>query len=166
MACNTSGTGHTHPEDVMNAHLHRPIAAALLALTALTLAVPAFADRDRRYKGDDGPRPVFVERSSGAGPALAGLVGGFILGNAFASSSRTVIVHSHRRCERPVVVFRYRDPYCDTWYDSLDECSFRHHHHPRIVQVIDVRTGDEVRRLRLHGRDWRDDEDDDEDFDD
>ena len=152
----------------MNTHrIHRLATAALLATTVLALASPAAADRGRRYKGDDCDRPVIVQRSSSVGPALAGLVGGFILGNAVASP-RTVVVHEHRHRARPVVVLRYRDPYCDTWYDSLDECSFRHHRHPRIVQVIDVRSGHEVRRLRQHHGDWDDVpfDDDDEDFED
>lgn len=145
---------------------HRLATVALLALTVITLATPASADRGRRYKGGDGGSPVIVQRSSSAGPALAGLVGGFILGQAVAGP-RTVVVHEHRHRSRPVVVVRYRDPYCDTWYDSLDECSFRHHRHPRIVQVIDVRSGHELRRLRQHHGDW--DEvsfDDDEDCED
>ena len=152
----------------MNAHhARRLVAAALLAATVLALASPAAADRGRRrYKGVECGSPVIVERSSSVGPALAGLVGGFILGNAVASP-RTVVVHEHRHRSRPVVVYRYRDPYCDTWYDSLDECSFRHHRHPRIIQVIDVRSGHEVRRLRQHGGDWDEESfDDDEDFED
>ena len=145
---------------------HRLATVALLALTVLMLASPASADRGRRYKGGDGGSTVIVQRSSSAGPALAGLVGGFILGQAVAGP-RTVVVHEHRHRAHPVVVVRYRDPYCDTWYDSLDECSFRHHRHPRIVQVIDVRSGHELRRLRQHHGDWDDVSfDDDEDCED
>ena len=144
-----------------NATVTRWITAGLLATTVLSFASTAFADRgchSRRFKGvrgDQGAQRVVIrERSSSAGPAIAGLIGGFILGSAYHSNSRPVVVHE-RQCyqPRPVVVYRYYDPYGDDWYDSLDACEFRHGG-PRIIQVIDIRSGREVRRMRYHEGRW------------
>jgi hypothetical protein len=84
----------------------------------------------------------------------AGLIGGFILGSALNSNGHPVVVHErHHYRPRPVVVYRYYDPYGDDWYDSLDECEFRRGG-PRVIQVIDVRSGREVRRMRYHDGRW------------
>ena len=70
----------------------RLITAGLLAATVLSFASPAFADRDgrsRRFKGGQNrhgvERVVIRQRSNHAGPAIAGLIGGFILGSAMAA---------------------------------------------------------------------------------
>ncbi len=149
----------------MNAypHLTRWISTGLLASAVLALAAPAFADNGRRrYKGVQSHSPVqrvvIRERSSSAGPALAGLIGGFILGAAVSSNAHPVIVHE-RPYRRATVVYRYYDPYGDEWYDSLDDCEFRHGG-PRIIQVIDVRSGHHVRSLRYRDGRWNRCEDD------
>jgi hypothetical protein len=141
-------------------HLKRWIAAGLLASTALTLAAPAIA-RDRRYKGvQSSPvERVYVrERSSSAAPLVAGLIGGFILGSA-VSQSRTVVTQDD--CDQPYGYshpvaypsYRYYDPYGDDWYDSLDQCEF-HSGGPRVVFVIDVRSGHRVRSLQYRYGRW------------
>jgi hypothetical protein len=144
----------------MNAHtnLGRWMTTGLLAATTLTLASPALAGHGRRYKGVSHSSPVqrvvIRERSGDAGPALAGLIGGFILGAALTSNAHPVVVHE-RVYRRPVVVYRYYDPYEDVWFDSLDECEFSsYRRHPRIVQVIEVRSGRHVRTLRYRDGEW------------
>ena len=138
-----------------NSNLTRWFKTGLLVTLLLSTATSAFADHGRRYKGVGGfaPQRVIIrERSSSAGPAIAGLIGGFILGAALTSNAEPVYVH-HHYYSRPVVVYRYYDPYDEYWYDSLDECHFRYGH-PRIIQVIDVRSGRMVRQLRYHDGGW------------
>lgn len=139
----------------------RWITAGLAAAVVLSSASTALADRDhggsRRYRGvNDGfpvQRVIVHEHSSSAGPALAGLIGGFILGTAVSSYSHPVVVHEHYY-HRPPAVYRYYDPYGDNWYDSLDQCGGGYGH-PRTIQVIDVRSGREVRTLCYQGGEWR-----------
>lgn len=154
-----------------NSKLTRWITTGLLAASVLSIASAAFADHGRRrFKGVQpyrAERVVIRDRSSSVAPVLAGLVGGFILGSAVSSNAHPVVVHEtryeHRHYRRPVVVYRYHDPYCDEWYDSIDACEFRGHRHPRVIQVIDIRTGRQVRSLHHQHGEWRDFDDDDDD---
>lgn len=135
----------------------RWITAGLLAATVLSLATPALAGHGRRYKRvvyAAPPQPVVIHRhSSSAGPAIAGLIGGFILG-ATVANAQPVVVHE-RVYARPVAVYRYYDPYEDLWFDSLDDCEFGHHRsHPRVIHVIDTRSGHHVRTLRYGDGRW------------
>jgi hypothetical protein len=141
-------------------HLTRWLTVGLVASTVLSFSSTAFADqggRSRRFKGVHNGFPaqrvILHERSGSAGPALAGLIGGFILGSAVSSNARPVFVHEHRHYRQPVVVYRYYDPYGDDWYDSLDDCDVRHRG-VRVIQVIDVRNGRHVRTLRYGGGEW------------
>lgn len=136
----------------------RWITAGLMAATVLSFASTAFADHGgRRFKGVNngfpGQRVIIRERSSSAGPAIAGLIGGFLLGTAVSGNAHPVYGREHY-CQRPVVEYRYYDPYGDDWYDSLDQCDSGGRR-PRIIQVIDIRSGREVRRLRFHDGEWR-----------
>lgn len=149
----------------MKAHAQftRWISTGLLATAVLAFAAPAFADHGRRrYKGvqnhSSTQRVVIRERSSSAGPVLAGLIGGFILGAAVTSNAHPVVVHE-RPYRRSSVEYRYYDPYGDDWYDSLDDCEFRNGG-PRIVYVINVRSGQHVRSLRYREGRWNRCEDD------
>jgi hypothetical protein len=154
-----------------HAHVTRWITLGLVAAAVVSFASTASADHGgRRFKGVDGcfprDRVIIRERSSSAGPAIAGLIGGFLLGTAVSSNAYPVVVHDRYVYHRPVVIYRYYDPYGDYWYDSLDECQFTRHH-PRVIEVIDVRSGREVRRLRFHDGHWAsaadfDDEGDDD----
>ena len=156
----------------LNTTMTRWITTGLLAASVLSIASTAFADRGRRrFKGvsEDwrGQRVIVRERSSSVGPVLAGLVGGFILGSAVSSNAHPVVVQERRYSSRQGAGYRYHDPYCDQWYDSIDDCEFRGHRHPRIIQVIDVCSGRQVQTLRRHDGRWQDrDDDDDEDFED
>ena len=140
----------------------RWITAGLAAATVLAFASTALADHGfRRYKGVDGfpgQRVIVRERSSSAGPAIAGLIGGFLLANALSGNAHTVYVHRHY-CAPPVVEYRYYDPDGDDWYDSLDQCEFRNGG-PRVVFVVDVRSGHRLRTLRYHEGCWNRCEDD------
>jgi hypothetical protein len=138
----------------MNSNLSRTIHSALLATMLLSTASAAYADHGRRFKGVSNGFPVervIVREHSSAGPAVAALIGGFILGSAISANAHPVYVH-----EAPVYyspVYRYYDPYEGVWFDSLDECHF-HGYHPAVVQVIDVRSGRHVRSLRFHDGCW------------
>jgi hypothetical protein len=139
----------------MNSNVTRTIHSAMLATMLLSTASVAVAGH-RRYKGVSNVVPVqrvIVREHSSAGPAVAALIGGFIIGSAFASSSQPVIVHEPVYYSHPVVVYRYWDPYAGVWYDSLDECQFRYHH-PRLVYVVDVNSGRHIRSLRFHAGAW------------
>ena len=139
-------------------NVNRWITAGLVAATVLSFASTALADHgSRRYKGVadgfPGRRVIVRERSSSAGPAIAGLIGGFLLATAISANAHPVVVH-HSYCARPVVEYRYYDPYGDDWYESLDQCESGYHH-PRIIQVVDVRSGRHVRTLRYVDRGWQ-----------
>jgi hypothetical protein len=144
----------------MNAlsHSTRWITTGLIATTVLSLAAPAFAGSGRRYKNvypaASAQRVVVHQHSSSAGPVLAGIVGGFILGAAIANSHPVVVhqpVYSH-----PVAAYRYYDPYNQIWFDSLDQCAYNHHYrgHSRLIHVIDVNSGRHVRTLRYGDGHW------------
>ena len=146
---------------------HRMIAAALLAATALLALAPVAEAGHARYKGHDRWRwerhdrrvQRVVVRDSGAGPALAGLIGGFILGAAVTSNAHPVVVHE-RECAR-APRYRYYDPYCDEWFVSLssarEHCSY-HDRHPWRLKVFS--NGECVRTLRWSDGAWYDCDDD------
>jgi hypothetical protein len=158
----------------------RVLAIVMLAAMAIaTFAPAALADRGgRRYKGDGpvvhsrvitrgyrpsygyapryGPGSVYiVRRSSSAGPAIAGFLGGLFLGATLANAAPRG--------------YDYYDPYCNESFISLG--AYRQHlylhHHPSIVRVIEVGSGDCVHSYRYDGGEWRDweNEDNGEDWD-
>jgi hypothetical protein len=144
------------PEDVMNSNVSRTIHSALLATMLLSTASVAYAGHGRRFKGVSNAYPVqrvIVRERSSAGPAVAALIGGFIIGSAIASHAQPVVVHEPVYYSHPAVVYRYWDPYAGLWYESLDECQFRYHH-PRLVYVVDVNSGRHIRSLRYHHGEW------------
>lgn len=156
--------------------MNRGVAIALLATSCLLAIAPAVEaggnHGSKRYKRearwrwdrhDHGHHRVIV-RDSGAGPVLAGLIGGIIVGTAVARSA-PVVVHEREYVRAPR--YRYWDPYCGEWYASLGDCRehCREHRHPRIVKVYDVRGGDCVRTLRWSDGAWFDHDDDGYDYD-
>jgi hypothetical protein len=144
-----------------NSNLSRWLQSGVLATLLLSTASVAYADHGRRFKVVNAVpvQRVIVREHSSAAPAVAALIGGFILGSAIASNAHPVFVSEPVYYAHPVVVYRYYDPYHGVWYDSLDECHFRYYH-PSVVQVIDVSTGRHVRSLRFrHGAWHRFDED-------
>ena len=141
----------------MNAlsHSSRWITTALLATTVLSLATPAFAGRRYKnvYPAAPVQRVVVHEHSSSAGPVIAGIIGGFILG-ASVAHAQPVVVHEQVYAH-PVAVYRYYDPYNGMWFDSLDQCSYAHYRgHSRVIHVIDVSSGRHVRTLRYGDGHW------------
>ena len=143
----------------------RWIAGLVLAAIAVSIVSPAAqADRGhgRRYKGGSGyyngpvarrvsyaPRPVFVERRSNAGPLIAGLIGGLVIGTAIAHASQPVAVQASYD-------YNYYDPYCEESFATLDiyQAHLRCHHHPRMVRVIEVDDGQCVDTYRWHEGGW------------
>lgn len=139
-------------------------ATLLIAAMSIPMLAPAaMADHGRRRWKHEGARivrhgsyprahRVVIREHGNAGPLIAGLVGGFLIGNAVAGGA------SHRVERR--IVYRYHDPYGDGWYDSVDSYWDRNRdcRHPRVLRVIDVRSGDCVRVIRYHRGDWRDDD--------
>ncbi|HEV2105434.1 MAG TPA: hypothetical protein VGU27_06845 [Candidatus Eisenbacteria bacterium] len=148
----------------------RWIAPGLLATAAiLTFAPVAHAGHAwgswRRYKGVAYGTPrVFVhDHDGGAGPAIAGLIGGFLLGTAVAHPA-PVIVHE-RVYAPPPPEYRYYDPYCDAYFDSFESaCAFesRDGRYPRVIEVI-ASDGTCVRTLHWRDDGWRARGDDDDD---
>ena len=144
-----------------------------VAMAAASFSSPAAADHGRRYKGGGGyqggygggyggtrvVRPVVIvrrpsyaygSRRSSAGPALAGFVGGLILGNVLAHAAPPPQACYPRVADTPDY---YYDPYCHESFSSLDAYGehLNHCDHPGLVRVIDGNTG------RCVGeREWRD----------
>jgi len=156
----------------LHGSLQRWIAAGLLVTASLVAIAPvASADRGgRRYKGAGpvysgygyyGQQRVVYHQSSGAGPVLAGLIGGFLLGQAVSHPQPTVIVHEREYVPAPR--YRYYDPYDGEYMDSLDECRMhaREYRQPCVVRVIDVSSGECVRTMRWHEGGWCDERDSD-----
>lgn len=148
--------------------MQRWTATGLLATACFLTAAPAaqagHGYGHRRFKGvarmsqaESNSRFV-VREHSGAGPVLAGILGGFILGTAIAGQ-RQVVVHE-RECAPPPPQYRYYDPYCEEYMDDLDECRLhqRDHRHPRVVRVIEISSGDCVRDLRWSAGGWHDED--------
>ncbi len=143
--------------------LRRGVVGLLLVALSLALMAPlSYADRGhrghgKRYKGGRHrvthvvrhyPRyPVrYVERHhwhSGAGPLIAGLVGGFVLGATLSHAA-------------PPSGYSYYDPYCERAYPSLNVYT-RHVHscsHPAVVQVVHLRDHRCVGTYKYGGRNW------------
>lgn len=138
--------------------IRRPVATALLAIFALaTLAPMAEAGsrgKQRRYKGPVyrtrvverihvAPTRHYVRRGGdSAGPLIAGLIGGFILGAATQASAS----------ERTV----YWDPNCERRFSSFDECRahWGRHSGARVVYQVETRSGRCVDAWRYASGDW------------
>jgi hypothetical protein len=169
--------GRTLEDAMSHASLVQRSTFALLTLaTVLVVAAPAAqADRGgRRYKysgpervivRDRSYRPVYRNHSSGVAPALLGFVGGLIVGSTI-QHHETVVRHDtyiHHDCPPPHVVYTprndYYDPYCHETFSSLDEyydhtCRYDH---PRVAQIIDVRSGEIVGECSWQQGGWQDD---------
>jgi len=103
--------------------------------------------REVRYAAPSCPTPVYYQRRhSDAGPILAGIVGGLVLGAALSNAQPAV--HAS---------YSYWDPYCEDSYTSLTSyrTHSRHCSHPQVVRVVEVRSGDPVRDLCWQNDAWR-----------
>lgn len=145
----------------------RTLAVLMLSLfTISTFASAALADRGGNPRWRNGPpgreyryapqarygSRVFIERHSDAGPVLAGLVGGLVLGAML----------SHAQQPAVQVRYSYWDPYSDVGFATLGQCQEHiwRYDHPRIVRVIDDSDGRCVRTLYWRHGGWCDDDDD------
>jgi len=149
--------------------IHRWMLAAMPA-AALTLAIAGAAQADpgwHRWRRDvprhGYPARVAVFRDGmrqGAGPAIAGLIGGFVLGTAFAQSHPVIVrervfvpepdVDAPRAAYVPAMPrLRYEDAAYERSWDTLGDCreAALDPHGPRVVRVIDTRSGDCIRTL-------------------
>ena len=133
----------------------RILAIALLASTCLlTIAPVAEAGHHRRaHRHHASSQTVVVYRSSPA-PVLAGLVGGFIIGSAYARSTPVV----HTVAYAPAPRYRYWDPYCDEWFVSLSSCREHSYQegHAQIVKVFDYDGGPCLRTMQWSAGAWCD----------
>ena len=125
---------------------------AALSAAALTIAIAPGAQADpgwRRWKhadhgrwGRNEQRVVYRETDrGGAGPVLAGLLGGFVLGATMAHPHAVLV--RERECAPPPPRYRYEDASGDRWWDTLDECrdAAYDRYGPRVIRVMDERTG-------------------------
>jgi len=118
----------------------------LAALVAVTTAPLAEAGRDhgRKFKHRGGkvvrhvhesPRVVrhYHSGGSGAGPAIAGFVGGLILGTVLSEHAEA----------RVAVRYTYWDPYCGRPYPSMDayHAHCRVHSHGYRVRTVEIPAG-------------------------
>ncbi len=122
------------------------VTALLVCLATATLASAAQADRGHRRGSDrgffHGPRvvrtwgrgPVIIERHSEAGPAIAGFLGGLVLG---------AVLSNAQPAPPPPPAFVYYDPYCHERFASLAayEAHLRYQDHPWVIDVLDARDG-------------------------
>ena len=131
-----------------------------LALGALAPAADAGQGRGnghRRYRGYE-PRTVragypvrrvVIQRhSDNLGPALIGFIGGMVVGSAI--HSRPVYASAAPpECD-------YYDSYCDERFSSMSayDNHLRYRHHPRVVLVVNVRSGECVGGRRWHDGRW------------
>lgn len=161
----------------LSTRIQRTVSIGMLAVTAILLMAPMAQagngrNNGRRYKGvhrsshrvsqPQHSRVVYSRssRHSNAAPIIAGVIGGFILGSAIGNAHARPVVR-----ERVVVRearHRYYDPYCEQYYDTLDECRLasRDHRHAHIVQVIDSRRDECVETLRWERGGWQQCDDD------
>jgi hypothetical protein len=147
---------HRHTEARMNRTIrtHRWITVTVLAavlLAGLSSAAGAHSGK-RRGRGDqvrvihrdDRPASTYiVRRSSGAGPAIAGFLGGLFLGAALAHAAPAGYV--------------YEDPYCGHRFHSLEvyHAHFVRHRHPGVIHVVALDHGDYVHSYRYTSGRWR-----------
>jgi hypothetical protein len=145
------------------------VSAGTIALTPAANAYPGW----KRWKqappaawNSPGSRVVYRDRGhDGAGPALAGFIGGVLIANAF-NNARPVVVHeaycapAPRYCPPPPC-YRYEDEYSDRYWNSLDECRYaaRDCRGPRVIRVIEVSSGDCVATMYWKHDHWISDED-------
>ena len=99
-----------------------------------------------------------VHRSSSVGPVLAGVVGGLILGSALANANTHTSIQAGYSSGGYGGGYSYYDPYCDQGFSSIElyQSNYmrNHYRHPRIIRVIDTRSGDCVRNMYWSNGRW------------
>jgi hypothetical protein len=144
----------------------RITAAVLLGALAIATAAPA-AEAGHKYRASHScgrhcshgvvkrvkyvqPAPVITtvhHHHSSAAPAIA-FIGGLVIGSVIANA------HAEPAYVEP---YSYWDPYCEARFVSLDayHAHFGHHHHPRVVRVIEVHSGRWVDTYAWRDGGWR-----------
>jgi hypothetical protein len=139
-----------------NIRRHRWVCAGLLATLAVTTLAPAASAGHARYRYKSprsgyqarvvtrycNPGSVYTVRHSSAGPAIAGFLGGLFLGATIANAAPAG--------------YGYYDPYCHSQFASLEvyRAHLYRHHHPRVIRVIALDSGDCVRSYRYSDGGW------------
>lgn len=107
---------------------------------------PVVREVHHSYPARPARHVTYVRRHSDAGPILAGIVGGLVLGAVLSNAQTSV--HAN---------YSYWDPYCEESYGSLER--YRSHSrgcdHPQVVRVIEVSSGDYVRDVCWRDNAWR-----------
>jgi hypothetical protein len=146
----------------MNTNLSKRHAAAALVLSSIAmLSVASAASADsgpwmnykQRPNGQVQTQSRVIVHESSAGPALAGFIGGLVIGSAI--HSHPLYVAAAPPCP---VATTYFDPYSGQTFVSLDAYAdyWRGYDHPMMVRVIDTRSGECVNTLRFCEGGWRD----------
>lgn len=104
------------------------------------------------------PRVVEIRRSSEL-PALAGFLGGLVVGAVISHAAS-----AHDDVAPAPAYYYYYDPYCRVSFASLEayQSHLARHGHPGIVRVIDSDSGVCVHVYRFHAGAWEDWDDDGE----
>lgn len=137
----------------------------LAALVVATVAPAAEAGKKYRYKGKSKHRGHRVERvvyqpatvthvhhHSSTAPALA-FLGGVVLG-AVISNAHAEPTYVERVYVEPD--YYYYDTYCSRRFVSLSafHTHVNHHHHPNVVRVFHVSSGNWVDTVHYHDGHW------------
>lgn len=154
----------------------RIVASLMIAtLAAVTFAPAAQAGHayGRKYKRVREARCVervvvrpasrVVVHEHGAGPVIAGLIGGFLIGTAVSNAHAAAEVHVAEYAPPPppacpvVADYYYYDPICQARFDRFDDCRDHCsvHEGPRVVQVIETRSGACVETYTWDRGGWR-----------
>lgn len=129
---------------------------ALMAILMIAASVsPADAggwQKNRKHRRHEKvvvyrPAPVIVHRSHN-GDALAGFIGGVVVGTVLASAAHA----------EPAPSYYYYDPYCGTRYSSFEVCQAHVSYcsHPQVIRVVEYGSGRCVDTYRWHHGQWHD----------
>jgi hypothetical protein len=154
----------------MNSRVLRNFAlAAIIATSVSGFSAKAFADSGPWMRWKQGYRETKVVSHSPGGvvyvhensavPALAGFLGGLVIGSAIHAQP---VVHEHviMSSQPYAPAYAYYDPWCDRSFASLEACASyeRYENHPQVIRVVDVYSGEYVSSYRWRAGDWRNDD--------
>lgn len=152
------------------------VLAGVIALGATAPAAEASRGNSKRYRYKDSSyetrgarnahRSRVIVREHSGGGQLGAFVGGLILGAVVSNAA----VSANDRSYLPPPRYRdyedsyaqpanyYYDSYCGVRYDSFDasESHYNQSRHPRVIQVIEIRSGRTVDRWQYESGRWRD----------
>ncbi len=152
---------------MMNRKHTKVIAGLILAAAVVTTMAPA-AEAARHRGHNSHSKPVYAPHARYRTPAPPvryvrprpqrvvryyhrhdshegfAFLGGLLLGAVISNAA-----HANH--------YFYADPYCDLRFSSLAayDAHLRYHHHPAVVHVIEIRSGDWVDSYAWRGDGWR-----------